>query len=178
MLTTIIVILTTWLFNKIRWFTISLNFYSNFKMTCFLIIITTILFWIMHHTISYDDNPNRYKKIWDEPGIIAASLFYSLLVSSILVVMARNYINGQSILNRTIFLWILLIIFDVANILIMYHGYSFNVKKAVIDAGLFQIRGVRNALFVVLAIVFIMKFTIVGVLFFFIIIGIILSIFK
>lgn len=178
MLTTIIVVLATWLINKTRWYTISIDFVSNFKMTCFLIIITTILFWIMHRIISYDDNPDRYKKIWDEPLINAAGLFYSLLVSSILVVMARNCINEQSILNRTLILWILLIIYDLANILIMYHSYSYNVKKAVIDAVLFQIRGVRNALLIVLAIVFIMKFTIVGVLFFFVIIGIILSFFK
>ena len=178
MLTTIIVILTTWLLTKTRWLSVSIEFVPNLKLISLLIIITTILFWIVHQIISYDEKPDRYSKTWDYPALVATSLFYSLLVSAILVVMARNYINELSILNGTMFLWISLGIFDIANIFIIYRTYSYNVKKSIIDAILFQIRGVKNALFIVLLIVFIMKFTIVGVVIFLIIIGIVLSIFK
>lgn len=163
MFTTLIVILLTWLLTALG-FTLTTEFNSALKIIIILTIALTIIFWTIHFITSKEKDVEKYDKMWDEPEIIISGMIYSALTAGIMMKMVFNIENGKSFLEGTLLLWVILIVSDIINIVIVFHSYSYELKESIKDSIMLQIRRVRYGLLLCLVVVAVLKFTIVGAL--------------
>lgn len=165
MFTILIVILLTWLLTALG-FTLTTEFNSSLKIIIISTIALTIIFWIIHFITSKDKEVEKYDKMWDEPEIIVSGMIYSVLTAAIMLKMLFNIESGKSFLEGTLLLWIILIVSDIINIVIVFHSYSYELKESIKDSIMLQIRRVRYGLLLCLVAVVALNFTIVGALLF------------
>ena len=176
MITTIITLLLLFISTKFN-FTYLEDFGFTIIVLASIAIILTILFIIAHLILS-KESLDKYKKKWDMPVIIFLGFLYSMIVFILILKIFLNYNSGISFLEHTLILWICLIAENVINTFVFFYTYLFDFKRSIIDSFMFQIRNVRDAMFLFIMFIIILKCTIVGFLFIIIILGIILSLFN
>lgn len=177
MITTIMVMLLTCILAKFDLIALT-KLTTSVKPLIWFIIITTLIFWTLHLIISKDKSFDKFNSIWYEPAIIILQILYSIIVTILIWVMIINVRDGRFFLSHTLIIWILLVLFDIANVYIIFKTYSYDMKESIIDSIFLQIREVRNALIMVCTLILTIKFTIVGILVCVILIGAIISFFK
>lgn len=175
MLTTLFVVLVTHLLTKVN-FEVTLQLSGAFKLLVVLIVCVTILFWIVHHTLSYDKDSSRYEDLWDEPWIHVFGAIYTVVELILLFVMISNKQNNLPVFSGTAINVVAVIALDIASVAVMFVNYSYDLKESVIDSLLYQIQRVRNALILLLLLIIIQKFTIVGVIIIIILFGLLIDI--
>lgn len=175
MLTTLFVVLVTHLLTKAN-FEVTLQLSGAFKLLVVLIVCLTILFWIIHFTMSQNKDSSRYSDVWDESEIHIFGALYTVVELILMFILISNKTHNLPIFSGALVMSIILIILDISSVIIMFNCYSYEFKESIVDALLFQIRRVRNSLILLLLIAIVQKFTIIGVIILILLIAIIIDI--
>ena len=136
--------------------------FDAFRAVLLMCIVTYLLFKVGSIAFFKENADKRYEELYDEPIINFIRLIYVIINVLTIAKMYNNITNEMPIFYKTAILFVILVILDVANIIAGYNVYSFDVREAIIDGILLQIRNVSLTLLILAVILLILKLTIFG----------------
>lgn len=165
MLGILIVYLSTYVMAK--WRGIDLNLYNitNQKNLMMLIVVTTVIFWILHTILSKNKDIGRYEENWQEDNIRFFRGFIVLLEGLFFMKICTNMHKGLAFYNH---IWVyigIIVILNIVQMILLHREYTHDMREFLVDTLLLQVQDCRNSLLLILTVLCAMHLTIFGLIF-------------
>lgn len=165
MLGILIVYLSTYVMAK--WRGIDLNLYTitRQKNLMILIVVTTVIFWVLHIFLSKNKDIGRYEENWQEDSIRFFRGFIVIMEGLLYMTICTNLHKGLAFYNH---IWVyigIIVILNIVQMILLHREYTHDMREFLVDTLLLQVQNCRNTLLLVLAVLCAMHWTIFGLIF-------------
>ena len=138
------------------------NRFDAFLATLLLFVVIYILFRIGAKAFAKEKAVSRYEDIYEEPVIRFIQIVYVVTAVLTIIRLFNNISNGVPTFDGTFKLFAMLVVLDIVNVIAGFKLYSFDVKEAIIDSFLIQVKNLAYSFIILAIILAILKFTIFG----------------
>jgi hypothetical protein len=162
MLAMLFIVIVTYLL-KLANLEITIKMNDSIIIIGVLLISLAIVSYTTHRILlKSKEEKTDYLEVLDEPVVRVFGIMYSCVAVAMMCIMLACVNSETSMILPIIISLIIMTIMDVINTVIMFHSYIFDTKESIKDSLVRQMELAIYALFIMIGIVFMAKFTLIG----------------